>query len=603
MTLGRIATVVALATLATHLGAEAASAAKVTLYGRVASGATAITGSTVQVFSAGKTSATLLASATSNAVGNFRLQYEAPSAPAVVYVVADGGSAGGGANNGAIRLASVVAGPPRFLEVNELSTVATAYVFAQFLDSKKLFGPAPGLPNAGAMFFNLVTSEGRPGAAIALPPNGTKTEALATLNSLADILSGCVRDAADCDALFAAAQQPGADAPTDTLAAAQAIALSPGADAAGVFALLPAKKPYRPFLTQAPVAWTIALKFTAGGFDGPGAMAFDKDANVWVTNNFMPPDTTAGKQLTVLDPIGRPMLGSPIVGGGVDGSGWGIAVAADSKVWVGNYAGGSMSLFNRIGKPLSNKAFATDKLDGTQGVTVDLDGNVWASSNKEDHVVRFKGGDRTKTKVVSAGGIEKPFAIVVDLDGNLWIANAGKQGSVSKISPNGTALGASPFKFGNKSSPKGIAVDRAGNVWVADFLRDGVWVLDNNGNLIFDKPISVSSLDGAWGLALDGNENVWVASFLLKRLNLICGRNTETCPPGSEMGDILSPKGGFRSEAFQHLTGVSVDPSGNLWVANNWKTLDPIAGGDGLVALIGAAAPVKTPLLGPPQKP
>ena len=50
-----------------------------------------------------------------------------------------------------------------------------------------------------------------------------------------------------------------------------------------------------------------------------------------------------------------------------------------------------------------------------------------------------------------------------------------------------------------------------------------------------------------------------------------------------------------------NLTGVSVDSSGNLWVANNWKTLDPVAGGDGLVALIGAAVPVKTPLIGPPR--
>jgi DNA-binding beta-propeller fold protein YncE len=603
MKVWRLAVFAATATLATQLGALSASAAKVTLFGRVASGDVAITGSTVKVFAAGKGSAELLASGSTNAVGNFRLQYESPGAPAVVYVVADGGSAGGAANNGAIRLASVVAGPPRFLEVNELSTVATAYAFARFLDGKKISGPAPGLPNAGAMFFNLATSEGTPAGTIAMSPNGSKTEALATFNSLADVLSACVRDAADCDALFEAATPPGGSKPTDTLGAAQAIALSPGADAAGIFALLPAKKPYRPFLTQAPVAWTIALKFTAGGFDGPGAMAFDKDANIWVTNNFMPPDTTAGKQLTVLDPVGKPMFGSPVTGGGLDGTGWGIAVAQDGKVWAGNYAGGSMSLFNRIGKPLSGKAFAGDKLDGTQGVTVDFEGNVWASSNKDDHVVRFKGGDRTKTKVVSAGGIEKPFAISVDPDGNLWIANAGKRGSVSKINPNGKALGASPIDFGKFSSPKGIAVDRGGNVWVADFLRDGVWVLDKKGDFVFDKPIRANSLDGAWGLAIDGNENVWVVSFLLKRVNLICGRNTETCPPGSKMGDIISPKGGFRSEAFQHLTGVSVDPSGNLWVANNWKTLEPIAGGDGLVALIGAAAPVKTPLLGPPQKP
>ncbi len=41
--------------------------------------------------------------------------------------------------------------------------------------------------------------------------------------------------------------------------------------------------------------------------------------------------------------------------------------------------------------------------------------------------------------------------------------------------------------------------------------------------------------------------------------------------------------------------------SGNVWVANNWAQIDPTVGGDGLVEFIGAAAPVRTPLIGLPQ--
>jgi hypothetical protein len=48
---------------------------------------------------------------------------------------------------------------------------------------------------------------------------------------------------------------------------------------------------------------------------------------------------------------------------------------------------------------------------------------------------------------------------------------------------------------------------------------------------------------------------------------------------------------------------VQIDASGNVWVANNLKRIAPTVGGDGLVEFIGLAAPVKTPLIGPPQRP
>lgn len=578
------------------------ASADVTLFGRVASGEVPIAGSSVTLFAAGAKSPRPLGYGKTNAVGNFQLRYEEPSAGEVVYAVAEGGSTGG-ANNVAIRLLTVVAGPPKFAQINELTTIAGAYALARFLDGSEVSGPAPGLPNSGAMFANLASPEGDPAAFIRLPPNGPKTEALATLDSLASILSTCVRSEAACAPLFLAATPPGGLTPIDTLAAAHAIALDPGANAAALFALLPNGAPYRPVLRESPNAWTIALKFTKGGFDGPGAMAFDKDGKVWVTNNFMPPATTASNRMTVLDPTGKPIFGSPITSGGLDGTGWGIAVTKKGDVWAGNFHGGSMSEFDKLGQPYTEDAFAKKQLDDTQGVTVDFEGNVWAASNGNDRVVMFPGGDRDNPQVFKKGGIESPFAIAIDRDNNIFVANAGKSGSVTKLDGAGTPYPGSPFFLAKESSPKGIAVDRAGNVWVADFLNQGVWVLDNDGNHIAGSPIVAPSMEGTWGLALDGDENVWVAGFLVKRVTKICGRRVETCPPGSQTGDIISPPGGFRSQGFQHLTGVSVDQSGNLWVANNWKTLDPVAGGDGLVALIGAAVPVKTPLIGPPKKP
>jgi hypothetical protein len=49
---------------------------------------------------------------------------------------------------------------------------------------------------------------------------------------------------------------------------------------------------------------------------------------------------------------------------------------------------------------------------------------------------------------------------------------------------------------------------------------------------------------------------------------------------------------------------VEVDPSGNLWITNNWKRT-PLPrknpGGYEMVVYVGVAGPVRTPLIGPPS--
>ena len=128
-----------------------------------------------------------------------------------------------------------------------------------------------------------------------------------------------------------------------------------------------------------------------------------------------------------------------------------------------------------------------------------------------------------------------------------------------------------------------------------------------NGKVYKRSPIEVPSLTGPWGIAVDGEDNVWVAGFRGPSLTEICGRRVKSCPHGKRTGDPISPREtGYQSAGIQHLTAVQVDQSGNVWVANNWSTGSSLAqfvGGNGLVEFVGAAAPVKTPLIGPPERP
>ena len=110
---------------------------------------------------------------------------------------------------------------------------------------------------------NLVDLEtGGLGPVIQDPLNSSQTTTLATVNTLANILTGYITrvhgDA--CDKFFAAATPPGGTAPTDTLTAAQNIARNPSHQAQKLFALfdefypVSAGKHWRevPFIISAP---------------------------------------------------------------------------------------------------------------------------------------------------------------------------------------------------------------------------------------------------------------------------------------------------------------------------------------------------------------
>ena len=187
-------------------------------------------------------------------------------------------------------------------------------------------------------------------AVLRLPPNGSETSALPTFNSLANIVAHCVATHAGCRKLFDATTPPGGPRPTNVLQAVANIAKYPWLNVDKLFALSLEQQIYAPALAQKPDAWTLFLKFT-GSFsseqnadnllNGPGAFAIDEDGFLWVSNNYIPePPLTpacAGNRLLKFYPWGENFPGSPYFGGGLSGSGWGITLTPNGRVWVGNF--------------------------------------------------------------------------------------------------------------------------------------------------------------------------------------------------------------------------------------------------------------------------
>ena len=275
--------------------------------------------------------ATVLASTTSGAGGSFSFSgVTGCSTNQLVYITASGGNNGAGTNANTLTAAVLgfptntsCAGLPAFTNVDEVTTVATAYAFSSFISlsgtnntvlnitapannnslattndvSQGTVTTASGLLHAYQNAINLANMA--TGTAYTAPPTNSNAIApAAVVNTLANILQYCVNstggtsgDSSPCGNLFANSLSLSAAAPTTTLQAALNLARNPAPSATALFAFAPGTgaAPFLPVLSAAPKDWTLAIAYPVppnpiGGIGFPFTLALDADDNVYVTS-------------------------------------------------------------------------------------------------------------------------------------------------------------------------------------------------------------------------------------------------------------------------------------------------------------------------------
>lgn len=187
----------------------------------------------------------------------------------------------------------------------------------------------------------------------------------------------------------------------------------------------------------------------------------------------------------------------------------------------------------------------------------------------------------TATTVSTTGTtLSGPNGIAVDGSGNLYVADTNNN-RILEVSPAGTVTslgtGASPAF----SAPTGVAVDGHGNVYVADtnnnLVREivassgvvssssAVITLNQSGAAAFNKPE---------GVAVDASGNVYVADTFNNDIREIVASGGTV----SSSSTIVTLAGGTTTGCldgdgsgaeFDGPTGVAVDASGNLYVADS----------------------------------
>jgi sugar lactone lactonase YvrE len=271
------------------------------------------------------------------------------------------------------------------------------------------------------------------------------------------------------------------------------------------------------------------------------------------------------------------------------------------------------------------------------GIATDSTGSVYVSDagNGAIRKLMLVGTNWVATTVAGPGGIygsadgtgreatfRGPSSVAIDREGSVYVADTGNHtirkmtfaGEVTTLaglagypgSANGSGTVA---RFGG---PSGVAIDAAGNVYVAEdnstirkitsagMVTTLAGLAGNEGSV--DGTGSAARFAEPQGVALDSATNIYVADTFNNTVRRVTPSGSVTTRAGSpEFGG--SADGIGSSARFNHPTGVSVDSSTNVYVADTWNhtirkmtparlvtTIAGVAGSSGSVDGIGKAA-------------
>jgi len=588
---------------------------------------------------------------TTDANGSFSItgDYTCPTTGnGLVYITSTGGNPGlaPGTNNSAIVMASALGScatllansATTYVYIDEVTTAATAIALAQYFTptfgatSTDSFG-APnttqaqvGITNAFATVNNLVnTSTGNAVTTNTLTNAGftvTATPEATKLYTIADILATCVNSdggsTSTCQTtLFPDVTPNGGTQPTDILQAAVDMVLNPTssnangstANIAAICGLVTGTPPYPNSCGTPPVDWTVGILYTdttsgAPVLTEPLTVAADAAGNIWVDNNAS--STNGG--LGELSPSGSPLVGTsfPLTPGPITAlNPRNLAIDTNGNVWVPtSSSSGYLFEYNATTAVVSSLALGKSPY----GVAIDGNNNVFVgkqSSSSTIEIQEFLGGNlstayevnypligQSTISTVSTNTTLAPEYLAVDTTGNLWLSGqvSGTTTVYVLSNINTSSCGATPFTTAcnNTSSSSAntyTAITTGSEPYALAANATSVWSANTVGNNVSSLPNTLAAgsnygttLNGPHYPAVDGVGNVWVTN-----------KNTGAVAEFSSAGAVLSPGAGFVHTGISAGLGITIDPSGNVWVASNSTAAT-------VFEIVGVAAPTVTPI-------
>ncbi len=349
----------------------------------------------------------------------------------------------------------------------------------------------------------------------------------------------------------------------------------------------------------------------AARFESPSAVAVDSAGNTYVadTGNDTIRMITSGGVVTTL-------AGSPGAAGSSDGTGpaarfdapSAIAVDASGNIYVADTGNDTIRMIASGGvvTTLAGTADSPGSTDGTgtmasfnspSGLAVDGSGNIYVADTGNDTIRMIASGGVVTTLAGTAGSpgstdgtgslasFNSPTGIAVS-SGTLYVADSGNRtvrmvatgGVVTTLAgiagSAGSANGAASAATFN--SPSAVAVDGSGNIFVADSGNDTIREIAATTEAVTtfagstgvpggtDGRASAALFNEPTGVAV-GPGGIYVADSANDAVRLVSGSTVSTLA-GTESSGTANGTG--PQARFLSPTGIAVDASGNIYVAD-----------------------------------
>ena len=432
----------------------------------------------------------------------------------------------------------------------------------------------------------------------------TATPESTKLNTIADILAACVNsaggssgDGTNCGKLFRDVTPTSGATPTDTLQAAVYMSLNPTSNNATgstanlteLYGLVGAGgTPFNSTVSAQPTDWTIGIQYTSSTvLSFPQNLAIDAGGDVWIINANSKTDN-----LAELSPTGSPMI---IAAATTTQQYRSDAIDTNGNVWFTTSTAPSSTFeYKTSGTFTSSTSYSSG-----YAVAIDGSNDVFVGRNSSTACSTTATGEFTADSLTSLTSFGCPantadtFAyMAVDASNNLWITNAagsGGSGYITEVTGVPSAVTYTAITGGSGGAPAfgepfGVAVGAGGtNIWIANATGNNLSEMTSatagtnfGDNTAVNKPTF---------LAVDGSGNIWASDNMSAPASV---------SEFSSAGAVLSQVSGSGAVGYSHAGlvssyGIGVDPSGNVWVANNTAT-------SGVFEIVGAASPTVTPI-------
>jgi uncharacterized protein (TIGR03437 family) len=278
-------------------------------------------------------------------------------------------------------------------------------------------------------------------------------------------------------------------------------------------------------------------------------------------------------------------------------------------------------------------AAANAQLNSPEGISLDSAGNLYIADTVNDRI-RMVAPDGTITTVAGTGngnvfgdggpalaaGLILPTGVAVDRAGNFYIADFGNSRirvvSAGKIATVAGSRGGAPLADQENAlsvvlnGPTGVAVDVSGNLYFTEgSIGSGSGLAQGDNRVWKVSPDSIltalagtgmasysgdggsaasAQLQGPTGVATDARGNVYVADTGNHRVRLITTDGVIRTIAGTGEPGFSGDGGAAASAQLNSPTGVALDPSGELVIADSGNSRVRVISTDGTIrTLIG----------------